>query len=178
MKGFTPFEITIIRTNLRPAKAGLFRTGFRGFSLLEVLVSTAILGFLIAGIYGVLNIGNMTYNTDLGLLDLQQNARQAMHWMVRELRESASSEIVISEDSSQITFNTPNEGGIQYYYDTQENQIIREYPAGTTRILANNIESLNFSLNGSLLEIQVRARKTQRPDLTLFFKEQVRLRNE
>jgi type II secretory pathway pseudopilin PulG len=152
-----------------------------GFTLVDVLVSIAILSLIIAGVFGVLNMGNTTYNTDLSLLDLQQNARQGMDWMVRELRESSSGDInivPIDADDDQITFNTPNETGIQYYRDMTERQIIREYPAGTTRIIANDINSLNFSLSGNLLEIQVTAIKTQRPDLTFFLKEQVRLRNE
>ena len=150
----------------------------KAFTLIEVLVSVVILILMITGIYNVLNIGNISYNTNLGLLDLQQNSRQAMGWMVRELRESSPGDIEIGGENNQITFDTLNEEDIQYYRDTQENQIIREYPTGATRILANNIENLNFYLNGSLLEIQVAARKVQAPDLSYFLKERVRLRNE
>ena len=150
----------------------------KGFTLLEVLVSVAILGIIIAGIFAVSNIGNMTHYSNLEHLELQQNARQAMDLMVRELRESSPGDIIIDEGNSQITFDTLSELGIQYYRDTQENQIIREYPVDTTRILANNIDGLIFYLNGNLLEIQITARRTQRRDLTLFLKERVRLRNE
>ena len=150
----------------------------KGFTLSEVLVSLAIMCLIIAGIYGVLNIGNMTYHTDLDILDLQQNARQAMDCMVRELRESSPGDISIGGDNDQIAFDTLNESNIRYYLNASENQIIRRYPPGTTRILANNIESLNFYLTGSILEIRVRGRKTQRVDSTFFLKEQVRLRNE
>ena len=150
----------------------------KAFTLLEVLVSVVILSLIITGIYSVLNVGNITYNIDLGILDLQQNARQAMDWMVREIRESSPPNIEIGGGNNQITFDTPNEQDIQYYRNTQENQIIREYPTGTTRILANNIEGLNFYLNGNLLEILVTAGKVQTQDLNFFLKEQVRLRNE
>lgn len=174
--------------------------GFKAFTLVEVLVSIAILGFLIAGIFGVLNIGTMTYNTNLGRLDLQQNARQAMYWMVRELREASAGEVNIEPrvDSlgnyDRITFNTPNESSIRYYRDGEDidgnnigTQIIREYPAGTYRILANDIHSLSFSLSGDVVESQLTAKKTvrrrdlcfpapcQNPPKTL--KEKVRLRN-
>jgi prepilin-type N-terminal cleavage/methylation domain-containing protein len=153
----------------------------KGFTLIEILVVIAILSITIAAIYGVLNIVSMTYNVDLGILDLQQNARQAMDWMVKELRESSPSDITIGAGGDDITFDTPNETNIRYYLDASENQIIRRYPPGTNRIIANNIENLNFSLISSLLEIQITARKPQTPqrqDLSFLLKEQVRLRNE
>ena len=157
----------------------------RGFTLVELLVSVIIVSFLMMGIFMILNIGNMTYNSDLGLLDLQQQARQAMHGMSRELRQSRDSEISIISDS-QIIFSIPPQdygsgwiGPISYYLDTLENQIIREYPAGTERIVANDVNGLIFSLNNNLLDIQLTCTKTvlQR-DLAFSLNSQVRLRNE
>ncbi len=161
----------------------------RGFTLLEVLVSAAILSFLIAGIFGVLNIGNMTYNTDLCLLDLQQSARQALYWMAKELRESSTDDItitVIDDNDDKITFDTPNEIGIQYYRDLSDvngdnikEQIIREYPKGTRRILGNNISGLQFSLNNNLLEIRLTANSVALGrSLSIPLRTKVRLRNE
>ena len=152
----------------------------KGFTLFEVLVVVAILSIAIAAIYGVLNIANATYNLDLGILDLQQNSRLAMDWMVKELRESSPAQIAIGAGADDITFDTPNEANIRYYLDTSEDQVIRKH-LGTTRIIANDIENLNFSLIGSLLEIQITANKPQTPqrqDLTFLLKEKVRLRNE
>ena len=171
--------------------------GFRGFTLVEILVSVIILGFLITGIYRVLNIGRMTYTSDLGWMDLHQNARRSTDWMVRELREGAPSAINISGGNSQITFNTPNETGIIYYFDSGNNRIMREFPTSTYRILANNISSLSFCCwrdtdsdgvddtcdtdcsTSHLLEIQLTADKTALGrDLSLPLKVKVHLRNE
>jgi len=44
-----------------------------------------------------------------------------------------------------ITFDTSSSADVQYYRDAEKNQVVREYPLGTKRILANDIESLNFS---------------------------------
>ncbi|MGD9015047.1 MAG: prepilin-type N-terminal cleavage/methylation domain-containing protein [Candidatus Omnitrophota bacterium] len=153
----------------------------KGFTLIEVLVVVAILSIVIAAIYVVLNIANVTYNLDLGILDLQQNARIAMDWMIKELRESAPGDVSIGAGNDDITFDTPNESNIRYYLDTGQDQIIRKYPPGTERIIANDIGNLNFTLVGNLLEIQITARKPQTPqrqDLTFLLKEKVRLRNE
>ncbi|MFH1338439.1 MAG: prepilin-type N-terminal cleavage/methylation domain-containing protein [Candidatus Omnitrophota bacterium] len=149
----------------------------KAFTLVEVLVSAAILSLIIAGLYAVLNIGNATFGTDTKLLDLQQNARLAMEWMVRETRESSPAGTQIAGGNS-ITFDTPNEADIQYYRDAANFRLVREYPTGTVRIIANNIETLSFSLSGFVLTIQFTARNPQRADLSLSLKQQVRLRNE
>ena len=47
----------------------------KGFILVEFLVSILILSFIMAGIYGILYVGGNTYNTSLGLVELQQQAR-------------------------------------------------------------------------------------------------------
>ncbi|MDP8264717.1 MAG: hypothetical protein P9M12_04470 [Candidatus Aceula lacicola] len=69
-----------------------------------------------------------------------------MDWLVKELRESSESSIVIGSSGpgiNSITFDTPQENGIQYYVTS--GQLIREYPVGTMRAIANNITALNYA---------------------------------
>lgn len=173
----------------------------RGFTLLEILVSVLILGLLFAGIYGVLSVGNIIFGEDINLVDLGQQARQAMDAMVKEIRESKSSEITIISGNTisfkvpPVVYGDPWVGPISYYRDVNDanndgvvNQIIREYPTGTRKILANDITVLSFSLSGNLAEMQLAAQKSVRgrelcfpphcaePPKTL--KGTVRLRNE
>jgi len=151
----------------------------KGFTLVEVLVSTLIMGILFVGIYIVLSTGDITYQVDSAFLDLQQQARQGMAWMVRELREAQNIQItVVDSDSDRISFNTFSGTGIMYYRDISQNRLIREYPAGTTTLIADNITRLKFSLSANILEIQLRAYKSakQKP-LTFSLTEKVRLRN-
>ncbi|MFZ5800939.1 MAG: hypothetical protein ACOY3D_06160, partial [Candidatus Omnitrophota bacterium] len=131
-------------------------------------------------LYIILLGGSSIYYVDLGTLDLHQQTRNAMDWMVREIREAGASSVsitVIDANSDRITFNTPNETGIQYYRNG--NQVIREYPSATTRVVGNNINRLKFTQTGSLLQIQLRAEKTalNRP-LSFSLTEQVRMRND
>jgi len=163
----------------------------RAFTLVEVLVSVFILGLLISGIYGVLNIGNLTYLTDMGLLELEQNTRRAMDTMVRELRASYRASID-SGDPSHITFTTPKFSNIEYRYIDSNNDNIRDriirQRATETKILANGISDLCFCWDctnnncrtdcSTLFTIRIRAAKTamQKP-LTFSLIEQVRLRN-
>jgi prepilin-type N-terminal cleavage/methylation domain-containing protein len=116
----------------------------RGFSFVEVLVSILILGVVIAGICAVLNIGNIAWHTDMGLVDLQQEVRQAMDGMAREIRQAKIEQdrpLNISDEGKKIEFYIPTYNKITYFL--QDNQIIREY-AGETKVLANDISDLCF----------------------------------
>ena len=59
-----------------------------GFSLPELLVSLAVLGFLLAGIFGLLHGGIGAYSLGAARVEGQQAARVALERMVKELREA------------------------------------------------------------------------------------------
>lgn len=168
-----------------------------GFSLIEILVSVLIMLFIAIGIYGVLNVGERTYSTDMGLLELQQQARQSMSGMVRELRQNESSDITISSAGAKITFMIPMSlSPITYYqnieYEKVGTQIIRSH-AGTNSILANDINLLNFCCwkdgvcgmdcsGADILQVQLSAEKIVNRKTVSFpangtVTEKVRLRN-
>ena len=162
----------------------------RGLSLLEIMVSALILAFIVIGLTEVLNIGALTFPIDSAWLDLQQQTRQAMEWMTKDLRETKKADIqinVLNADSDQITFNTVDQTQVKFYRDASDanndgrvDQVIYEYPAGTRKVLANYISRLKFSTGPAfILRIEVRAAQTirQKP-LSFPLIEQVRLRNE
>ena len=166
-----------------------------GFTLLEVFVSVAILSIIGVSVLMVLNMGNMSWQTDMGLVNRQQQVRQAMHGMSRELRQCSSdnSNITINSTGARIDFLMSDDYGnytysISYYLDN--NQIIREHPASTTRVLANYIDDLSFCCwHGSScdtscgdadgVEIKIEAERVIRQGELLFnLTERVKLRNE
>ncbi len=170
------------------------------FTLVEVLVTALILTFIIAGIFAVLNVADISWHTDMGLVELQQQARLAMEVMIREIRQSGrlSYNIAVDANGTGITFSIPNMLNIRYYLDTTSHQIIRQQPVdtGTSKILANDIDSLSYCWwdgvdccddqilledcsNLYVLKIQLRATTTvrQRP-LAFSLTEKVRLRNK
>ncbi len=149
----------------------------RGFSFAELLVSVFIFALIAGGVFQIFTIGNTVYKTETTLLDLQAHARNAMDRMVREIRASSTVAItVVNADSDRIAFTTPTATGVQYYLTGT--QLIREFPSGTTRIIAGNVARLKFTLTGSVLKIDVRADQTitGRP-FTFSLTEKVRLRN-
>ncbi|RJO63968.1 MAG: hypothetical protein C4540_05285 [Candidatus Omnitrophota bacterium] len=177
-----------------------------GFTLIELLLVAVLFVFLISGIFLVLDVGEKTWNYDLGILDLQQYARNAMDGMVRELRQARSNNITITNitlNSTRIDFKMPyNATNTTVSYFLNGTQIIREQPTGSNcvsvwdgnrcRILAQNITVLNFGRSGNVVDVQLRAEKSARgrwlyyplknnpANVTevRFLKERVRLRNE
>ena len=152
----------------------------QGYTLVEIIVTMAILSFILLGVYGVLQTGNTVFIKDTALLDMQQQTRNAIDRIVREVRQ-ASSEIISTNingtTNDRITFTIPTAAGIKYYLTGTD--LIREYPAGTTKKLASNIGLLKFTVAGSLLQIQARADKTIYAQVISFpLTERVRLRNE
>ncbi|MCX5680812.1 MAG: prepilin-type N-terminal cleavage/methylation domain-containing protein [Candidatus Omnitrophica bacterium] len=172
----------------------------KGFSLLELIVTILIFSVIVVAIYSVLNITSTLFPTDIGLVDLQQQSRQAIGWLTRETRESVSSLLkseadenkkititTISSDVDSIKFTTGRKHGIHYYLDLDTNYLMREYPTGTTRIIAREITRLKFTQpddpnNGlkklPIVTIEVRAAKTVlKKPLTSQLNETVRIRN-
>jgi prepilin-type N-terminal cleavage/methylation domain-containing protein len=155
------------------------RRAMKGFSLLEVLIAVVIFSFIMAGMYGVLSVANQSYSTDTALVMLGQQARQIMFWMLKDMREASSVSITnIDNDSDSIVFDSIMESGIQYYREGE--QVIREYPAGTKRVVGNNIIRLKFARSGNLLDIHLVAEDTLPSNINFSFplREQIRLRNE
>lgn len=185
--------------------------GAKGFTFAEILICVALIAFIMIGIYEVLIVAQRSWHTDTGIVDLQQGSRKAMDAMTREIRQSASSQVDI--DGSEISFKALDPEGedwldedIQYYLDSADanddgkaNQILREYPAGTYQVAADDIDTLSFCFlqdDGSceegtasdIVRIQLKARKTVYSGEVCFpapcdddskvLQEKVRMRNE
>ena len=160
----------------------------RGFTLVEVLVVVMIFSLMVAGIFGVLNLGNVTFPVDLGKMEVHQQARLLMHWLTRDLRQATNLQIIPLTVNSDKKILFRNSKGLEiiYYLDLEDsnndgltNQIVREYPAGTVRVIANNISRFKFRRTGNLLRIEISVDKTVRnKSLSFELTEQVYLRNE
>jgi prepilin-type N-terminal cleavage/methylation domain-containing protein len=164
----------------------------KGFTLLEILVTILIFGFIVGGIYGVLNIARTNYDTTLVSLNLQRQVRQGMSRLSREIRQANASTIVIStpdaNNNNTITFNTPTATGVKYYVLLSSDgvwQLVREYPTDTKIYRANDIKVLSFparSTGSNIQKITIGASKTffsggKSQTLTFSLTEQVNIRN-
>ena len=155
----------------------------KGYTLVETVITVALLSVILLGAYGVLHTGNVVVNKDLTLLDMQQQTRNAIDRIVREVRQASSQTITTNYNSTtndKIAFKIPQIAiGTQVKYYLSGTNLVREDAAGATQNIASNINLLKFTLAGSLLQIQVRADKTMFANTISFpLIEKVRLRNE
>ena len=74
----------------------------RGFTLAELLVVTAVMGVVMAGVFVVQRGGQQAYLLGSNRVETQQNARVALEVMTRELRSASSITTVTGGDD--ITF--------------------------------------------------------------------------
>ncbi len=167
----------------------------KAVTLVELMITSIIIFFVLVGLVAILKAGSNTWNTSMALVELQQNTRQAMEGVTREIRQALPASVSLT-NSSTIVFSVPNSTeSIVYYLDGANDQIIRIYPTGTNIVVANNIEGLEFCCLGGLdcfdcsgtqsIEVKIKAKKTSKggevtfPVTTAdFLVEKVRLRNE
>ncbi len=156
----------------------------KGFTLIEVLVSVLLLTFIVGALIAVFNMGRDVYDSNEGMMDMQRVVRQSIGGMIRELRQSRIADITIGGGGSTISFIVPisvdpltNSSSIQYYVDA-DNQLVREHPAGTLQVLAINVDSVSFTLNGNILDVAVQATiDLKQQDLTFTIHERISLRS-
>ncbi len=151
-----------------------------GYTLIEFTVSAALLSIILLGAYGVLSTGNIIFVKDSARLQIQQQTRNAADMIVRDARPASSQTLTDNYNGTTndhiVIFSPLTPLGVQYYLSGTN--LVRSYN-GSNRNIASNITSLQFSLNASLLTIQVTASKTAYGQAITFpLVQNVRLRNE
>jgi type II secretory pathway component PulJ len=142
-----------------------------GLTLLEVLVSTAILAAAVAMIYGIYATGSELWETKRDQADLQATARRALDEMAKELRQATrtsaqgpSPNLVITAppDNTQIDFYLPRDidgngslvdaaGNIEWdtgnlitYYLDPATRTVKCTEGAQERIVAHDVSDLKF----------------------------------
>ncbi len=133
-----------------------------GFTLVELMVVTAIFSAFFAMVFGVLTNSDRTWRAGQDKLGEQQEARKAMNNMARILRQSNPSwlanglnyPVTISEGNARIDFYHPifdASGDIitlrKITYRLNPNnptQLLREDSAAGQQVVANNVSYLSF----------------------------------
>lgn len=156
----------------------------KGFTILEVVISAAILGVVVIALLNVFDSGNKLYSSSVKVMDVMQVVRKPMNEILKEVRQSKAEDIAITNSGAKIDFIVPlNINPVTYsqsisYYLDQNNQLIREHPPGVTSIVARNIASLNFSLTSNRLDVALQAQANlKHSTLVLPVSETVTLRN-
>lgn len=130
----------------------------RGFSLAETLVTVFIFSLLAAGLWAITLAGERSWQANRTKVELQQDMRKAMEAMINELREAGPASIsnVPANNTAYttITFQIPSgvsfgqvtwdPNSIQYVLGGSPATQLRRVSGGTTKVLANNVQSLQF----------------------------------
>src|SRR5690348_12219687 len=84
----------------------------KGITLVEMLIAVSILSLLVGSLYVILNAGQASWETNRTKIELHQETRKAMDWMINDLRQAGNSSIVDVPANgtwyNQITFKTPS----------------------------------------------------------------------
>ncbi len=112
----------------------------RGFTLAELLVVTAIIGMVMAGIFTLQLQGQQVYLYGSNRVETQQNARVALDLMTRDLRSAQSVTTIAAQD---ITFVDENGNSIRY--NISSTTLNRTDPVNGTIPLMVGVQSLTFT---------------------------------
>jgi prepilin-type N-terminal cleavage/methylation domain-containing protein len=134
----------------------------KGFTLVEILISTIILTILILAAFQIMEVDRSSWFSADVSVQLRQEIIKAYMKMERELRQTRPAQINLGSGSSasSITFRIPQDnngdgtildgaGNIEWsgnitYALNGSNQIIRT-ASGVTTIIANNVINLRFT---------------------------------
>jgi 5-keto 4-deoxyuronate isomerase len=144
---------------------------------------------LALAVFAFLDTGQRVWRRETALVNLKQQTQAAMAGMVRELRQKdRATPLTLTAGGAEVTFHM---NGISnpVNYSLSNNQIIREHPVGTTRIIANNVDSLCFCWDSATLTCQTSCtdvltvnietvQNAGEEELSFILTERVRLRND
>jgi len=148
----------------------------------ELLVALGVSVLLVGSFYAIFLVSGSASATGLTAIEVSENARIGMDRMIRELRNATQSTISIPA-SGQITFQVPGNGNvIQYALGGATGTELRRTQNGTTTVLCNNAQSLQFSpapFSGRVITMALRVQKTaaSRQVVGKSFSGRVRVRN-
>jgi prepilin-type N-terminal cleavage/methylation domain-containing protein len=131
----------------------------RGFSLTELLVSIAVIGLVLAGVFALQQEGQDSYLMGSNRVEAQQNARVALALMTRELRELCAIDTATLPTSTRIQFTivNPDPGTpatadcstvanvITVVYTGASGTLTRQVGSGASQPVIGGVDSLSLS---------------------------------
>lgn len=152
------------------------RWGSKGFSLVEVMVTLLIFTGLAAAVNAVLFVGDASWQANNVQMQLHQELRKAMDWMKDDLRQTGAAAITnVPADGNwytTITFRMVSgvSGGkivwasdtVQFVLGGSASNQLQRIEGSTTRVIAQNIQSLQFrrlAAASNVVEVALQAQK-------------------
>ncbi len=130
----------LIRENIKNIKPE------KGFTLIELVLSMALLSIVLAAAFNVYNYSINTYEADYKKMVVQQNARQALILLSKGIRQADTVEII---SPFKINLRTDEGENIKYYLEKDnfsgKGVLYREKNKGKNPVA--ELENLNFSFS-------------------------------
>lgn len=126
---------------IKPHRANGNRTGY-GFSLLEVLIATALFSLATLTIMAVYLYSSKSFAVLASYAELDQNNRTALDTMTKELR---SAQTVVTNTTNSITFVNGSGQSVEYQFEPNTRELLRMVSGGGSQVLLQNCSLLNFS---------------------------------
>jgi len=130
-------------------------TNKSGFTMTEVLISTVIFSFIMAGLLSVLLAGNASWTTNNAAVTAQREARKAITYMTSDMRVVSGASVSQTSDDVTLIFTHPNDGTVTYSWSTSgsdANRIIRT-TSSAAKIVAQSITA--FAVTDSTNDITI-----------------------
>ena len=115
----------------------------RGFTLTELLVSMAMLGMILGGVYTLQQQGLYSYLMGSAKVEAQQNARGALDLMIRELRSATAVTAIAAGDVSFV-----DQDGATIRYNLAGGDLQRTFNAAVD-VLIGGTQTLAFTYQAS-----------------------------
>ena len=147
------------------------RQAQKGFSIIEVLMSTAIFSLISLVVLSVLIVTQVVWNDSIINVKMQDEAKKPIQAMIKELKEADPSSpigITISADQRTITFAVPQTISataitawtqISYSFDAATGQVTRTSNSQSS-VIGRQISALTFSRSGSMITVNLTATGT------------------
>jgi prepilin-type N-terminal cleavage/methylation domain-containing protein len=117
----------------------------KAFTLVELLLSLAIFGMLMAAVAVAFDASVKNYQDNQGIYRTVNTARQTLLRLTNDVRTAESVAVVGTDgdpDNTQLTLRTANQD-ITYRYDATD-KILYLHTAETNYVLCRNIDAMSF----------------------------------
>jgi len=122
-----------------------------GFTLVEVLLSLAILGMLLAAVALAFNASAVNYSENEAMFKAMNTARQALLRITTEIRTAQDVALIGTGpgddplDNSQCSMHTPDGRDITYRYDSGDNTLyLDDNLASSSYVMCENVTAMTF----------------------------------
>lgn len=109
---------------------------YHGFTLVESLIVVFVLGIVMGGLFLTFNVGQASFPATSARLEAQSEARNAMNWIMKDLRQAINYKIAENNATSDyLRINLWEWNNSTYQWDINNNVYVEYFYNDTTRKL-------------------------------------------